>query len=107
MAVNGNPEGRRRRVAIDARLVVGVVIVAASVAGVVALVSAADRRVGVYAAGSSLSPGDRIDAGDLVERNVALDGADSRYLRVGDLPAGGLVVNQVVRGGELLPRAAV
>ncbi|MFT4284064.1 MAG: hypothetical protein QM598_04450, partial [Protaetiibacter sp.] len=98
---------RRRRGAIDMRLVVGLVLVAASVAGVVALVGALDRRTTVYAAASALSPGDRIDRGDLVERSVALDGADALYLREGELPADGLVVVRAVRDGELLPRAAV
>lgn len=89
------------------RLVVGLALVASSVAGVVVLVGALDTRTTVYAAASALSPGDRIDRGDLVERSVALDGADGLYLRAGDVPAEGLVVVRAVRGGELLPRAAV
>jgi hypothetical protein len=103
----GTPGARRRRVAIDGRLVVGVLIVAASVAAVVGIVGAADRRVTVYAAAESLSPGDRIDAGDLVERSVALDGADKLYLTAERVPPDGLVVTRVVRDGELVPIAAV
>jgi hypothetical protein len=98
---------RRRRVVIDARLVFGVLLVAASVAGVMGLVVAADRRVTVYAASDSLSPGDRIHVDDLLERSVALDGADALYLTVGTVPDEGLVVTQVVRDGELVPTAAV
>jgi hypothetical protein len=97
--------GRRR--AIDVRLLIGLALVAASVGGVVALVGAVDSRTRVYAAAAPLSPGDRIDRGDLVEREVSLDGADGLYLRAGELPADGLVVVQPVRDGELLPRAAV
>ncbi len=89
------------------RLVVGVVLVAASVAGVVALVGALDARTTVYAAASALSPGERIDRGDLVERSVSLDGADDIYLGADELPEGGLVVVRPVRDGELLPRTAV
>lgn len=100
------PRGRRRP-ATDARLLIGVLLVAASVAGVVGIVTAADRRLTVYAAGSTLIPGDRLDAGELRERSVALDDADSMYLTPADLPADGLVVTAVVREGELLPRAAV
>ena len=73
----------------------------------VALVGAVDTRSTVYAAASALSPGDRIDRGDLVEREVSVDGADALYLSVDELPADGLVVVQPVRDGELLPRAAV
>lgn len=100
------PRGRRRT-AIDARLIVGVLLVAASVAGVVGIVTAADRRLTVYAAGATLIPGDRIDIGDLREQSVAFDAADGMYLRPGDLPGEGLVVTTVVREGELVPRAAV
>lgn len=98
---------RRRRRSPDLRLVIGVLLVAGSVAGVVGLVSAADRRVTVYAAGSTLTPGERIDRGDLVERTVALDGADGLYLGRDDIPSDGLVVTQSVAQGELLPTSAV
>jgi hypothetical protein len=98
---------RRRRFVPDVRLVIGLVLVAVSVAGVVAIVAASDRRTVVYAAASALSPGDRIRLGDLVERSVALDGADELYLAAGDLPADGLIVRESVRDGELVPRGAV
>lgn len=98
--------GRRRRT-IDARLLIGLALVAASVVGVVALVGAVDTRTTVYAAASALSPGERIDRGDLVEREVSLDGADGLYLRADEVPSDGLVVIHPVRDGELLPRSAV
>ena len=101
------PASRRRRFVIDVRLLIGIALVIVSVVAVIGIVSASDRRVTVYAAASALTPGDRIDAGDLLERQVALDGADGLYLAPGDLPAGGLVVGSVVRGGELVPVAAV
>lgn len=97
----------KRRRSIDARLLIGIALVAASVAGVVALVGAVDTRTTVYAASGALSPGDRIQPGSLVEREVSLDGADGLYLLAGEIPADGLVVVHPVREGELLPRAAV
>ncbi|HEY4224860.1 MAG TPA: hypothetical protein VGM70_03515 [Pseudolysinimonas sp.] len=97
----------RRRVAPDLRLVLGVLLVVGSVVGVFAIVSAADRRVTVYAAGSALAPGERIDAGDLVQRTVALDGADRLYLAAGRIPDDGLIVTQPVAKGELLPTSSV
>lgn len=102
----GTASGRRRG-AVDMRLVVGLALVAVSVAGVVGLVGALDDRTTVYAAASALSPGDRIGRGDLVARSVSLDGSDALYLREGDVPPDGLVVVRAVRDGELLPRAAV
>jgi hypothetical protein len=98
---------KARRGAPDLRLVLGVLLVLGSVAGVYGIVAAADRRVTVYAAASALTPGERIDAGDLVQRSVALDGADRLYLAAGRIPSGGLVVTQPVAKGELLPTASV
>jgi hypothetical protein len=96
----------RRRFALDVRLVLGVALVAASVAAVTVLVGAADTRVAVYAAAEALAPGDRVDAADLVERSVALDGAEELYLLVEQLPDGGFVVAQPVAAGQLVPLSA-
>jgi hypothetical protein len=101
------PTTSRRRPVFDVRLVIGLTLVVGSVAGVLAIVSAGDRRTTVYAAASSLSPGDRIDAGDLVARQVSLDTAEQLYLVPGDLPDEGLVIGAAVRAGELVPLAAV
>jgi hypothetical protein len=96
----------RRRFTLDVRLVLGLALVAASVVAVVVLVGAADTRVGVYAAADSLAPGDRVDADDLVERSVSLDGAEELYLVVGAIPADGFVVTQPVAAGQLVPLSA-
>jgi hypothetical protein len=96
----------RRRITLDVRLVLGLLLVAASVAGTTLLVGAADARIRVYAAVDALAPGDRVDADDLVERSVALDGAERLYLRVGELPDGGFVAAQPVAAGALVPLAA-
>jgi hypothetical protein len=98
---------RRRRRAPDPRLLLGILLVVGSVAGVVGIVTMSDRRVTVYAAASPLAPGERIDRGDLVERHVALDGSDGLYVGRGEIPAGGLVVTQPVAEGQLLPTSAV
>lgn len=96
----------RRRFALDVRLVIGLALVAASVVAVTVLVGAADTRVAVYAAAESLAPGDRVDAGDLVERSVALDGAEDLYLLVEGLPDDGFVAAQPVAAGQLVPLSA-
>jgi hypothetical protein len=97
---------RRRPFAVDIRLVLGLALIAASVVAVMALVSAADERVVVYAAADALEPGERVDAADLVERSVALDGAEDLYLTEGSIPAGGIVVAQPVAAGQLIPFSA-
>lgn len=96
-----------RRPVGDVRLVIGLALVIGSVAGVLAIVGASDRRMTVYAAAASLSPGDRIDSGDLVARQVSLDAVEQLYLVPGDVPDEGLVVAAAIRPGELVPRAAV
>ena len=101
------PTTSRRRPVLDVRLLIGLALVVGSVAGVIAIVSAGDRRTSVYAAASSLSPGERIDDDDLVLRQVSLDSAEELYLAPGDLPDDGLVIGTVVRSGELVPSAAV
>jgi hypothetical protein len=97
----------RRRPFADPRLLIGLLLVAASVAATVGIVAAADRRVQVYAAAGPLEPGQRIAASDLVARGVALDGSDSLYLGIGDVPRGGLVVTRAVAQGELVPASSV
>jgi hypothetical protein len=87
--------------------VIGLVLIAASVVGVLGIVSAADSSVQVLAARDDLAPGDRIDAGDLVATSVRLVSADSLYLLPGDVPEEGLIVTRAVGEGELVPNAAV
>jgi hypothetical protein len=98
---------RRRRSPLDPRLLIGIGLVAVSVAGVVALVGAADHRITVYAAGATIAPGQHVGADDLVVRQVALEDAPALYLTASDLPASGLVATSVIRRGELVPRSAV
>lgn len=91
----------------DPRLAIGIGLVVASVVGVIAVVAAADNSVLVYAASSSLNPGDRIYPADLQETSVRLGPADDRYLSRGDVPADGVVVTRTVSAGELVPASAV
>lgn len=91
----------------DPRLAIGIGLVLASVAGVVAIVTTADSSVLVYTASTSLTPGDRIYPGDLLETSVRLGPADDRYLSRGDVPAEGVLVTRTVSAGELVPASAV
>ena len=97
----------RRRPFADPRLVIGLLLVAASVAATVGIVVAVDRRTEVYAAAGALEPGQRIAASDLVTRGVSLDGSDTLYLGVGQVPRGGLVVTRAIAQGELVPASSV
>ena len=102
-----NARRPRRSIAFDPRLAIGLLLVAASVAGVVGVVSALDSSVVVYAAREPLAPGDRIRPADLVEQEVRLEGASRTYLIPGVIPVDGFVVTRSVSAGELVPSSAV
>jgi flagella basal body P-ring formation protein FlgA len=97
----------RGAVRLDPRLLIGIVLIAASTTGVWALVSGLDDSVEVYAARGTITPGTRIDAADLDTESVRLGATAGRYLAPGDLPDGGLVVTRTIEAGELVPDSAV
>lgn len=105
----GERQGERkpRSFWLDPRFGIGVGLVVASVLGVVGIVSSTDRTVPVYAAAAALSPGDRVQAADLVVRNVRLGASGDKYLTRADLPRDGVVITRPVSVGELVPAAAV
>ena len=98
---------RRTRFRFDPRFAIGLALVAASVAGVSAIVANADRTTAVYAARGALAVGDRILASDLVTTQVRLGVADTLYVTPGRVPADGLVVTRTIAAGELVPASAV
>ena len=91
----------------DPRLLVGVMLVAASVALGSALVSGAARTVPVWAANEPLVPGDPVDVGVLSVREVRLGAAGGAYLPADEALPEGLVAVRTVDAGELLPASAV
>jgi hypothetical protein len=92
---------------LDPRLLIGIVLIAASTTGVWALVSGLDDSVEVYAARDTLTPGTRIDDADLTTESVRLGATADYYLVPGELPEGGLVVTRTIETGELVPDSAV
>ena len=97
----------RRRFWFDPRFAIGILLVIASVGGVLAIVSSADASIRVYTARDAIAPGDRIEAGDLVAVSVRIEVPDELYLTPGDVPEEGLVVVRSVGEGELVPASAV
>ncbi|MHB1491972.1 MAG: hypothetical protein ACYCTH_15950 [Cellulomonas sp.] len=92
----------------DPRLMVGIVLVASSVALGSWLVGEAQATTGVYVARSTLVPGETIRTDQLVVVQARLDAAQAaRYLAAGaDLPVDAVAL-RVVASGELLPRDAL
>lgn len=96
-----------RRLAIDPRLVIGLLLVVASAVGVFTLVSAADASETLYTARVTLTAGDRIDEDDLLPTSVREGAGGGLYLAPGDIPAEGLVVTRTIGEGELVPLSAL
>lgn len=87
----------------DPRLLVGLVLVLASVAGVAALVSSSQRTASYWAAAGDLAPGTPVEAGHFVQVEANLGPAAGRYLSAEAPAPAGQVLSGVVRAGELVP----
>ena len=91
----------------DARLLVGLVLVLASVALGARVVALADDTIPVYAARVALPPGTALSADDLVVARARITGTRGEYLEAGDpLPESQVLLRQV-GAGELVPLSAV
>lgn len=91
----------------DRRLLVGIVLVLASVVIGVQVVSTADTTEPMYAASRLLTPGERLTSGDLRVVRVRLSGLHGRYVSAASALQPGAVLIRTVPAGELVPRSAV
>lgn len=91
----------------DPRLLLGLVLVAASVALGSWAVSSAGRTVAVYAASGPLTPGEVVDPSTLRAVEVRLGTGDGKYFLAAEPLPEDLVALRVVGDGELVPRTAV
>jgi len=92
----------------DPRLLVGLVLVLASVLLGARAVGAADRSTGVFAAATTLGVGSSVTPGQLRVVRVHVDAATAAaYVPADQPPAAGAVVLRALAPGELLPRSAL
>jgi hypothetical protein len=91
---------------LDARLVVGVVLVMLAVVIGARLFASADRYTEVYVARSPLVPGEHLSATDLSVGEVRFGGEGASYVAAGRPPVG-YVVTRYVGVGEFVPLGAV
>jgi hypothetical protein len=91
----------------DTRLIVGLLIVLASVALGARVVAAADNTVPVYAATGTLVTGRQLSAGDVTVVRVRLGAGTAGYLGARSAPPAGAVVLRTVGAGELIPVSAL
>ncbi|MCR8671920.1 flagellar biosynthesis protein FlgA [Agrococcus sp. HG114] len=95
-----------RRTWMDPRLVIGVALVLASVAGVWLVVQQSASTERAWAATRTLLPGETIAAGDLQPVEVRMPQSSERYLTAQADPVG-MVVAGTVGEGEVLPLRAL
>ena len=91
----------------DPRLIVGIVLVVASVLMGAVLVSRLSETTSVLIARSAIVPGDTISAEDLVAVELRLGEQTDRYLRSVDAIPEGSVALRTIHPGELVPMSAV
>ena len=91
----------------DPRLMVGILLVLASVAGVVFLVGSADRTTEVYAARDGIAVGETLTPDNVVRVKVRLGDAEQHYITASDgLPQGTVAVQRIAKD-QLVPRASL
>ena len=91
----------------DPRLLVGILLVLASVVGVISLVGAADQTTEAYAAREPIAVGEKLTADKLHRVKVRLGDVEEHYLTPGTGLADGLVAVQRIGKDQLLPRESV
>lgn len=92
---------------LDARLALGVLLVAVSVVAGARVFASADNLTAVYVASHELVPGQHISADDLVVSHVRLRGQSGLYIAAAAAPPVGYVVTRYVGAHELVPVAAL
>lgn len=91
---------------LDPRILLGLVLVIASVVVGARVIGAADDTITVWAASTDLAGGSTIRDGDVEQVQVRIDDNAAAYVGAGDDPVG-LRLDRDVAAGELLPVAAL
>ena len=91
----------------DPRLLVGVLLVLASVAGVVSLVGSADRTTEVFAAREAIAVGERLTPENISRVKVRLGDVEPHYITAESGMPDGLVAVQRIGKDQLLPRESL
>ncbi|MDJ0316496.1 MULTISPECIES: SAF domain-containing protein [Arthrobacter] len=91
----------------DPRLMIGILLVLASVVSVVALVTSAGKTVPAYVATDVLVVGQKVTAESLTIVQVQLGDADGKYLDPNEVLDQGAVAIRMVPKGELVSRSSI
>lgn len=91
----------------DPRLLVGVLLVLASVVGVISLVGSADKTTEVYAARDSIAVGEKLTTDSVVRAKVRLGETEEHYVTVeAGLPEDMVAVQRIGKN-QLLPKQSL
>ena len=109
MTVSTAPGGARLKKPSwkDPRLLVGILLVLASVAGVVSLVAAADRTTEAFAANQPIAVGEKLTPEKLHRVRVRLGDVEQHYLTPESGVSDELVAVQRIGKDQLLPRESL
>ncbi len=91
----------------DPRLLVGILLVLASVAGVVTLVGNAEKTVPMYVARDAIVIGQKVNTDAFAVVHVQLGEVSGNYLGPGDALAANAVAVRMVPKGEVVPRSSI
>lgn len=91
----------------DPRLLVGILLVLVSVAGVTFLVASADRTTEVFAARDGIAVGERLTPENVVRAKVRLGETETHYITAESGLPEGLVAVQRIGKDQLVPRASL
>lgn len=91
----------------DPRLLVGILLVLASVVGVISLLGAADQTTEAYTAREAIAVGEKVTADKLNRVKVRLGDVEQQYLTPEPGLAEGLVAVQRIGKDQLLPRGSL
>ncbi|MHA7220771.1 CpaB family protein [Arthrobacter sp. RHLT1-20] len=91
----------------DPRLLVGILLVLASVVGVISLLGAADQTTEAFSAREPIAVGERLTADKLNRVKVRLGDVEQHYLTPESGLAEGLVAVQRIGKDQLLPRESL
>ncbi|UUL77744.1 hypothetical protein NG819_10780 [Pseudarthrobacter sp. Fe7] len=91
----------------DPRLLLGVLLVLVSVAGVIFLVGSADRTTEVYAARDGIAVGERLTLENVVRAKVRLGDTEQHYVTVADGLPQDVVAMQRIAKDQLVPKASL
>jgi hypothetical protein len=91
----------------DPRLLIGLLLVLASTAGVIALIDSQNTTTEVYSAGQDLAVGAALTRENLVAVPVRLGESADAYLAVSEGVPAGAVATRLITRGELVPAGAL